>query len=331
MRRRQEAGKLLYRLNIFDRSGFQGAFRKKAYFEGWYFKNVATDLKSVFSFIPGISLNGEDPHAFIQIIDGLTNTTSYVRFDVDEFSCGAGEFLVTIGNNAFTKEYIILDIDNEAIKVRGKLEFEKLTPYPSSLRSPGIMGWFSYLPFMECNHAIVSANHQVKGTIRVNERDHVFSDGKGYIEKDWGRSFPESWLWLQCNNFNDESSSLFLSVGKIPWCGKFFIGFICFLLIDGKYHTFGTYNSSKISHIEFSAGTLKVILSGKNERLEITATQGEGGSLKAPVTGLMSRRIKESISSTASFVLFSNDGRPVVRDEGRMAGLEIIEDIFTYF
>jgi tocopherol cyclase len=325
------ADSFFYRANIFNRSGFQGRFREKDYFEGWYYKNVAGDLKSVFSFIPGISLSGDDPHAFIQIIDGLTNTTFYLRFDIREFSCEAGKFLVVIGKNVFTRDFISLDIDTDAIKVQGKLEFGKMTPYPSNLRSPGIMGWFSYLPFMECNHGVVSANHQVNGTVRIYGREHVFSNGKGYIEKDWGRSFPESYLWLQCNNFSDASASLFLSVAKIPWCGKFFIGFICFVLIDGEYHTFATYNGSKISHIEFSAKALKVILAGKKERLEILATQGEGGSLKAPVTGLMSRRIKESVSSTASFTLYPNDGTPMVKDEGRMAGLEIINNIFTYF
>ncbi|MFC2081108.1 tocopherol cyclase family protein [Bacteroidota bacterium] len=22
------------------------------------------------------------------------------------------------------------------------------------------------------------------------------------MEKDWGTSFPEAWIWLQCNNFS---------------------------------------------------------------------------------------------------------------------------------
>lgn len=318
-------------MNIFNRSGFQGASRKTDYFEGWYYKNVATDLNSVFSFIPGISLNDGDSHAFIQILNGTTNTTSYVRYDIGEFSCLAGDFHITIGKNVFTRGYIFLDIHTDEIQVQGKLEFEKTTPYPSSLHSPGIMGWFSYIPFMECNHEVVSTNHRVNGTVLVNGHLHDFTGGKGYIEKDWGRSFPESWLWLQCNNFTDESASLFLSVAKIPWLGKSFIGFICFVLINGKFHTFATYNNSKIMRIEFSGRTMKVTLTGKKERLEITAIQGNGGTLKAPATGLMNRHIKESVSSTASFALFLKDGTLVARGEGKMAGLEIIEKIFTYF
>ena len=202
-------------MQIFNRSGFQGASRKKDYFEGWYYKNVAAGLDSVLSFIPGISLSGDDPHAFIQIIDGLTNITSYVRYDLAQFSCGAGELCVTIGKSKFTGECIDLDIETDGIRVRGKLEFENMTPYPSTLKSPGIMGWFSYVPFMECNHGVVSADHRVKGSVVFNGRSHDFTGGKGYIEKDWGRSFPESWVWLQCNNFADKDTSLFLSVAKI--------------------------------------------------------------------------------------------------------------------
>ncbi|WP_243392439.1 MULTISPECIES: tocopherol cyclase family protein [unclassified Mesotoga] len=26
--------------------------------------------------------------------------------------------------------------------------------------------------------------------------------GKGYIEKDWGRSLPDAWIWMQSNNFD---------------------------------------------------------------------------------------------------------------------------------
>ncbi|MCK7537696.1 MAG: tocopherol cyclase family protein [Marinilabiliales bacterium] len=28
-----------------------------------------------------------------------------------------------------------------------------------------------------------------------------FSGGRGYIEKDWGHSFPSAYVWMQSNHF----------------------------------------------------------------------------------------------------------------------------------
>jgi hypothetical protein len=56
------------------------------------------------------------------------------------------------------------------------------------------MGWYSFIPFMECKHGIVSANHKIKGKITVNNQIIDFDEGQGYIEKDWGTSFPEAGL-----------------------------------------------------------------------------------------------------------------------------------------
>ena len=51
---------------------FQGSLRRRDYFEGWYFKHVSADLTQVWSFIPGISLSKGKRHAFIQVINGMT-------------------------------------------------------------------------------------------------------------------------------------------------------------------------------------------------------------------------------------------------------------------
>ena len=44
---------------------------------------------------------------------------------------------------------------------------------------------------MECYHGIVSMDHTVNGLIEINNEKIDFSEGRGYIEKDWGRSFPQ--------------------------------------------------------------------------------------------------------------------------------------------
>lgn len=50
------------------------------------------------------------------------------------------------------------------------------------------MGPFSYIPFMECNHSILSMKSSANGLININDKEIKFNNGIGYIEKDWGYS-----------------------------------------------------------------------------------------------------------------------------------------------
>ncbi len=318
-------------MRIFRPAMFQGTHKKKDYFEGWYFKNVSADQGEVLSVIPGISFDRNDPHAFVQLINGITGQTRYFRFDVSEFSWSKEEFEVSIGKNSFSAAQMTLDLADGDFAISGTLKFSDTVSFPASLMSPGIMGWFSYVPFMECNHGVVSADHRITGSLTVNGTISDFSQGKGYIEKDWGKSFPSSWLWLQCNNFRADPCTLFVSVAKIPWLGHFFMGFIAFVYVEGKYHLFTTYNNSKITAISFADRVVRITLTNRKYQLDISAVQGEGGHLKAPVSGTMSRMIKESVNSKVSFTLSEVDGNIIHADEGRSAGLEIMEKIFSYF
>jgi hypothetical protein len=192
------------------------------------------------------------------------------------------------------------------------------------------MGWYSYVPFMECYHGIVSANHDLSGKLTFNDREIDFSGGKGYIEKDWGSSFPEAWIWVQCNHFPTRDASLFISVAKIPWLGKFFMGFIAFLYLNGKYYRFSTYNQSSISRVSFDLQALSIELKSKSYALKTRVLKNTSGELKAPQTGNMSRRIKESNDSVVDVTLADRYGHILFQETGHRAGLEIVEKIFDY-
>ncbi len=216
-------------LKLYKPELFQGNLRKKNYFEGWYYKHVSHDLKNVLSFIPGVSLSKYDPHAFIQVINGISGKSEYILYSLDKFTWDKKNLRIKIGNTVFTDRFAELNIKNNNLTISGYLEYSNITNFPRSFLSPGIMGWYSFVPFMECKHGIVSVNHSVTGSVKINGSETDFTGGKGYIEKDWGTSFPEAWLWIQANNFKDHNSSFSFSVAKIPWLGKFFIGFIAFL------------------------------------------------------------------------------------------------------
>ncbi len=316
------------RMNVFKPEVFQGNLKDKKYFEGWYFKNVSRDLGHVYSFIPGISLNPENPHCFIQVINGLTGNTQYIEYPVSSFKFSKKEFLVQVGDSVFTTDSMVLNIDSPLIKVSGRLGYSGSVKYPTSLLSPGIMGWYSFVPYMECKHGVVSVSHRIDGALTINNITLDFSGGKGYIEKDWGSSFPESWIWLQSNNFTNSDACIMMSIAKIPWLGNFFTGFLGFLYYKGTFYPFSTYHKSEITELSLDNEILSLGFKGKHNQLRITAKLKQSGILLAPKAGEMSRRIKESIDSELEVELLNNAGTIIYHDHASRAGLEVIEGIF---
>ena len=304
---------------------FHGWGITRRYFEGWYFKMVSLDEQHALAFIPGISFekNGES-HAFIQVMDGKACQAYYFRFDSKEFQASATTFELSIGKNFFSAHSIRLDLPG----FQGEIHFKNSVAWPRMLGAPGIMGWYSFVPFMECNHGVVSMNHQLEGaltcTLNPGEPPQriVFSGGKGYLEKDWGRSFPRAYVWMQTNHFGStDRASLLASVAHIPWLRSHFIGFISGFWLEGKLHRFATYTGAQ-KHLEIGASTVTLVFKNRREELRLLATQAVGTALISPLQGEMTGKINESLQATVQVEL-RIDGQRVFEDIGRNAGLEL--------
>lgn len=315
-------------MSVFKPEVFQGKLTNKRYFEGWYFKHVSKSLDFVYSFIPGVSLNPGNPHAFIQVINGLTGNTQYIEYPLSGFSFNKDRFEIQVGDSVFTTDSVLLNINSPFIKVSGRLSYSGSVKYPTSIFSPGIMGWYSFVPYMECKHAVVSVSHRIDGSLLVDETLIDFSGGKGYIEKDWGKSFPESWIWLQSNNFANSDACIMMSIAKIPWLGSYFTGFLGFLYHKGIFYPFSTYHKSEITELSLADENLTLEFKSKKYTLKINATLKQSGILLAPKAGAMSRRIKESVDSELEVELSDQNGNTIYLDKAYRAGLEVIEGIF---
>jgi hypothetical protein len=302
---------------------FQGNLQKTNYFEGWYFKQVAEDSGEVLSIIPGVSL-AKDRHAFIQVINGITGQTHYIEFPLSDFKADKKKLILHIGDNKFSEYGIDLHINQPDLKLNGHLNFQNRVTWPGKPWAPGIMGWYSFVPQMECYHGVVSLDHAIKGDLTYQDHKMNFSGGRGYIEKDWGTSMPESWIWLHTNTFESQGTSVMLSIAKIPWMKSHFTGFIAFVLHQGKIYRFATYNGSRVSSFYLKDQNLAVTLKHRNYQLEIKARQKIAGKLKAPVKGLMERYIKESIDSDVEIKLSDNLGKAIFEGLARRSGLELV-------
>ncbi len=306
---------------------FQGAGKKSRYFEGWYFKNVSAYQNNIWSVIPGISIESADKqHAFIQLINGKTAETWYVKFPIEAFSYSQKDFRVSIGPHIFSLQGIKLEIKKE-IEVSGQIDFQNIHPLKSRLFNPGIMGWYSFVPFMECFHGLVSMDHDLFGELKIEGKPISFEKGKGYSEKDWGRSMPEAWIWMQSNHFEKPRTSFMLSVAKIPWMKSSFTGFLCVILLDGQIHRFATYTGAKLKNISVEQETVQIEIADKQYHLQISAQHAARGLLVAPLNGSMDRRIAESVDAEITVHISDLSGNEVFKGIAKTAGLELVGDM----
>lgn len=268
--------------------------------------------------------------SFIQVLDGKNITAEYHKFDAVDFRPGAKRFKVRINDNSFSTNRIKINLPS----INGLLHFNENYYWPKKITSPGIMGWYSFVPFMECYHQVVSMNCNLTGKLTINKKEIDFTNGRGYIEKDWGRSFPSSWIWMQSNHFSDAPVSFKLSVAKIPWLASSFVGFICAFLIKDKFIRFATYTGAKLKNIELLEDRILVSLEDKEYILNVIAFKAEGAELASPVLGFMDGRVKESMNAKLQVELISKkDGKIIFNDTGRNSGLEIAgktEELLKY-
>jgi tocopherol cyclase len=321
-----------YLNGIMEPDSYHGFGKSGPFFEGWYFKLINSTGDQRWTVIPGVYIGAKpgDSHSFIQMMNGVNGKAYYIDYPYDQFRSDEKKFQTSIGRNEFSAKRIHLEIENDEILVEGDLTFNGLTPWPVTWHSPGIMGWFAWVPGMECYHGVVSLDHEIMGNLRINGDETDFSCGRGYIEKDWGKSMPKAWIWSQCNHFNKPHTSLTMSVAVVPWGPAAFDGFIVGLLLDGTLHRFATYTGARIEKETVSKNNVNLIFRDRNKRLEIIARRVGGGQLKAPTVTQMDRRISETLSSEIDVILsISENGtwHKVFEDSGRYAGLEVIGEL----
>ena len=291
------------------------------YFEGWYFKN--SNNKNTISFIPGININGTKREAFVQVI---TNDSSYfVHYDIDKFKFNNKEFCIKIGDNYFSKDKIHVDIkDNKNnLNIYGDIQYTNNKNINTNLLNPNIMGPFSYIPFMECNHAILSIRNDINGSININNNEIKFNKGTGYIEKDWGVSFPKTYIWCQGNSFKNPNVSFMCSIADIPFKLFNFRGMICVLKIDNKEYKFTTYNNAKIIEYAKNENGFDVILKKGMYTLDIKSTCDTANKLLAPTKGKMDRDILESVLAKTTVTLKKGNDL-IFTDTSSNCGLEMV-------
>lgn len=332
------------------------------FFEGWYFK-IATGSLTAFC-IPGIyrSPQPDASHAFVMFwYSGMTEC-AYYRYPTALFAFSDG--VITVGPSKLSRKEISLNLSNQDLwdadqaeiaeylartgrdwnplprsaqfgNYSVQLEFENVQEFPSTMLSSGCMGIAGLAPFLQCYHGIGSMHHDVKGKITAAGDQSIVLTGTGYIEKDWGRSFPETYLWIQSHSFKSQAT-LLCSVASVPLLGAKRRMHLIIFKTGGKTYNFSTYTLGKVSKLELAKG--------KAKSLELEAARGKmhlilvarwhetahAPVLRAPLDGYMKMHVQERNHVDLHVKLVDN-GKTVFDEHGQMAGLEMEGDMDWLF
>jgi hypothetical protein len=304
------------------------------YFEGWYVKMVSADRSARLALIPGLFRSDSgDAEAFVQVLDGATGRSWYVSYPADDFSAADDRFDVRVGPNRFTADRVDVlleqnDPGHPPLRLHGSVGIVGgLDRWPVTRRSPGAMGWYAYVPAMECYHGVVSFGHGLEGALRLGGAEVDFTGGRGYIEQDWGQAFPAGYIWMHSNHFSDPSVSLMGSVALIPWLRGRFRGLLIGLRAGNDLYRFATYTGARTEELHIDDEHVRCVVADRaGRRLELRAERVDGALLHAPVRTQMHRRVEETLDATIELRV-TDRGRVILHDEGGVAGLEVHGDI----
>ena len=277
---------------------FHGTTKKRSFFEGWYLKHQ--NDKTSICLIPAfhVSSAGEKTLSIQVITPKYSGSASY---PVEQFLVNEEVFSIQIEKNHFSETGIAVDLQMDDFYVRGSLAYGPLTRLQSD-----IMGPFSHIPFLKCNHGVLSMSHTLQGSLDLNGTEVDFSGGTGYIEKDWGTSFPQSYLWTQgCfpSPEDNRPCSVMLSVAHIPFLGFSFTGCISAIWYEGREYRLATYKGVRILRYTKT----EVILEQKQYQLHVKLLSPAPRPLKAPAKGDMTRTIHESAACSVRYLFTANE------------------------
>lgn len=158
--------------------------------QGWYYKCV-TASRQTFVLIPGgiYSKTKENTFAFIIFVNPAAESTAdrvkLFKYPIDALTYTKGpgaQWSVRIGESTFGPDSVsvkLVEPDNGTVHLEGDLALAQSQSWPASVLMPDVMGWFAWVPGMECRHGVVSLDAVVTGELFVREKPAGFSTGGG--------------------------------------------------------------------------------------------------------------------------------------------------------
>lgn len=271
-------------LQKYKPSSLRGNFERSKFFEGWFQKVFSTQHNASFLFIYGYATrNSNDKFGFLQVL--IPNQTpEIVYFPKDEVSCDVDHHIFRMGNNMFTTESIRVSTSDLGIDLK-LLNTHPVRSFKNS------MGYTYYIPNLPCYHSVLNISQTVSGEIQHKGQCYVLDNEMGYLEKNWGASFPERYFWVHAVDPNDPGVSLLFSRAEIMWLGKTFIKHVGHLRFDGNQIDLRELKNFTFSNIINSPENQTIQIRSVSVQLDIAIKFGTNVLFQGPKGGELSRVI----------------------------------------
>lgn len=305
----------------FDASGFQGVHRTRAYFEGWYIRLSSDKHDWNCSLIPGIAIDpGGEPHAFLQFIES-SGTSHYMAYPRESFSLDSNKLRIEFEGNVISEDEIKIDLSKRGLNLQIDIKGCDMPKFSERFHSLNVMGILSKFPQLPCYHHLIHMDLPVSGYIQWSGKKYSFNGGSAYMEKDWGRSFPSTWHWIQSSSFEANTGVLSAVASYVP-CGKIKVpAGMAALQIDGEQYFWSSAWGHTWHYSESNSSPYYRFSNGKNT-LEIIVRPGVTAPLIAPIKGAMERTVYESINSGIRLQVTDQRGKLLHESSSKSAGYE---------
>lgn len=303
-------------------------FRKKdsnqPYFEGYYFKFI-NKQKEIVILIAGISISKSEKYSFIQVASNYSEKVSFFKFPLSELTAAENDFEFRIGKNLFSQNRIRFDLGD----IKGEITLVDNVNWKRSFLNPNIMGLLSFIPRVECKHDVITIKTEVQGEINLPDHKIQFNNGDGYIEKNWGSSFPKKYMWLHANQFNNKELSLQFAIAKPKWLflrPQVYIGYV----MNGKLIHFATHRLSLVKIQTHKSHTLVKIRKLRHTIL-IKIKNQSPVNLIGPKKGDLKSNVHEFLNSNIELIIIEKKlfgkNKEIIRDSSALSTTEMHNEI----
>jgi len=283
-------------LSNYKPSSLQGNLNRNKYFEGWFQKVYSVQHKASFIIIYGYATrNSSSTFGFIQV--HIPNQQPILlHFPKNEVSCDPDQHLVQMGKHILTTQEIKIntsDINLELNLINNK-------PIQTFKNS---MGYNYFIPSLPCYHSVLNKSHGISGEIRNGKVSYTLDNELGYLEKNWGTSFPEKYIWLHAVDPSNPEVNLLFSQAEIKWMGKTFIKHVGYFHFLGEHIDLRLLKNCSISISYMSPEKQLIQILSKSVQLGISITLDQQVLFKGPQDGSLSRDILHYIDAHISVQL----------------------------
>ncbi|AMA08456.1 tocopherol cyclase family protein [Picosynechococcus sp. PCC 73109] len=332
-------------------SGYHWDYHTPRFFEGWYFRVTLAELGDNFAFMYSIEDPlGDRPHSggAVQVL-GLQDEyfwrtlPNVENFWADHRRLALGHWRYCPPNlkpqllaPRVFQEKIHEGYQATATLNQGRVidpasgevcqwHYETKPIYGWGTPAKPTANWYSFLPIYDPGWQVLLAHGLSTGWIEWQGKRYEFSNAPAYSEKNWGKSFPKAWFWLNCNGFREEKDLALTAAAGIRQilASEEEVGLIG-IHHQGKFYEFAPWTSTLTWHFspwgswEMTAGDRQgftVHLSGK--------TDLPGQPLRAPTHTGLQFCCQDTLRGQISLELFAPDKTPLIQATSDLGGLEV--------